>query len=333
MWPRLERGFAYIRAMRAAASADPAAPSAGLMPPGFSDGGLSGPAHEYTNVYWTLAGMRAAVEAAEWLGKTGEAADWRKEYDDFLAAFRKAAARDVRDDGRGNRCLPIVMNAARDALPQKAQWGFLHAVFPGQVFAADDALVRGNMAMLRACETEGLVLDTGWLGKGLWNYFGSFYGHAWLWLGDGRKAAETLYAFGNHASPLLVWREEHMPRGNGDGVVGDMPHNWASAEFVRLARHMLVLERGTELHLLEGMPREWARAGMATRLNGIQTVFGPVDLEVKVAPDGKTAAVHLKGAARTPPSRVVLHLAGWSGAAGTVDLPAGGEAQRIVEMK
>ena len=33
-----------------------------------------------------------------------------------------------------------------------------------------------------------------------------------------------------------------------------MPHNWASAEFIRLTVHLLALDRGDELHLLEGLP-------------------------------------------------------------------------------
>ena len=176
-----------------------------------------------------------------------------------MAAFFRAARRDMRSDGHGNRCLPISMRSGTKLSPQKAQWAFLHAVFPGKVFAADDPLVLGNLAMLRAAECEGLVRDTGWGSQGLWPYFGSFYAHAWLWCGDGRKAAETLYAFANHASPLLVWREEQMPRGEGAAICGDMPHNWASAEFIRLVRHLLVLERGDELHLLEGLPRGWLR--------------------------------------------------------------------------
>ena len=142
---------------------------------------------------------------------------------------------------------------------------FCTRFFPGKVFSANDPLVQGNMAMLKAVEQQGLVQDTGWLKDGIWTYFGSFYGHAWLWLGQGDKAARTLYAFGNHASPLLAWREEQMPVGQGDQVVGDMPHNWASAEFIRLVRHSLILERGNELHLFEGMPAKWARPGAVTR--------------------------------------------------------------------
>ena len=47
-----------------------------------------------------------------------------------------------------------------------------------------------------------MSLVTGWLTGGIWNYFASFYGHAVLWQGEGRKAAESLYAFANHADSL-----------------------------------------------------------------------------------------------------------------------------------
>ena len=169
------------------------------------------------------------------------------------------------------------------------------------------------MAMLRAVESEGLVLDTGWLKDGIWNYFASFYGHAWLWLGQGGKAADTLYAFSNHASPLLVWREEQMPQGKGNGMVGDMPHNWASAEFIRLTRHCLALERGNDLHLLEGMPRRWTEPGAVTRLRDVPTEFGPLSMTLEVAKNGSHATLKLTPPRRTPPSRIVLHLGHWSG--------------------
>ena len=67
-----------------------------------------------------------SFEAARWLGKADEAAAWQKEYDDFLAAFRKAAARDMKTDPHGNRYLPILMATGQE-LPQRGQWGFCHA--------------------------------------------------------------------------------------------------------------------------------------------------------------------------------------------------------------
>jgi hypothetical protein len=328
VWPKVEKGFAYIRQLRKIASEKPDAPYAGLIPPGFSDGGLGGKYPEYTNVYWTMAGMRAAVEAAKWLGKTDQANDWQKEYDDFMATFRKAAARDMKSDAKGNRYLPIRMVDDEHVAPQKAQWAFLHAVFPGKVFAADDPLVQGNMAMLKAVEDEGLVFGTGWLSAGIWNYFGSFYGHAWLWFGQGQKAAEVLYAFANHASPLLCWREEQMPVGKGDQICGDMPHNWASAEFIRLVRHLLVLERGNELHLFEGLPPKWVAPNAVTRLKDIVTEFGPMSLELKVAADGKTARLHVDPPKRAQPAKIVIHLDGWSGRPGTEELPTARSVDR-----
>ena len=216
--------------------------------------------------------------------------------------------------------------------PQKAQWGFMHAVFPGKVFAADDPLVRGNLAMLRAVECEGLIRDTGWVPDGLWTYFGSFYGHAWLWVGDGPKAAEVLYDFANHASPLLAWREEQMPVGKGPAICGDMPHNWASAEFIRLVRHLLALERGDELHLFEGLPAAWIRPGKTVRLRGILTEFGPLSLELSTAADGSKATLSLDPPRRDPPKRIVLHRSGWSAAAGTMELPTDAPSVREIAI-
>ena len=332
LWPKIQRGMAAIKSMRAAAASDPAAPNYRLIPAGFSDGGLGGRYPEYTNVYWTLVGMKAAVDAARWIGKADDARRWQAEYDDFYATFRRAAERDAKTDAHGNRYLPIRMRDDQNVAPQKAQWAFLHAVFPGKLFPPGDRLVEGNLAMLRANECEGLVYGTGWINAGVWNYFGSFYAHAWLWTGRGQKAAETLYHFGNHASPLLVWREEQSPQGHGHEVCGDMPHNWASAEFIRLVRHLLVLERGDELHLFEGLPAAWIRPGAATRVHGTLTEFGPISLELRVAADGRVASLHLEPPRRNPARKIVLHLDGWSGRSGTLELPAGETGDRQIPL-
>ena len=233
---------------------------------------------------------------------------------------------------QGNRFLPIRMIDNDEILPQRAQWAFLHAVFPGKVFAAHDSLVKGNMEMLRAAESEGLVLTTGWLDDGIWNYFGSFYAHAWLWVGQREKAIQTAYAFANHASPLLAWREEQRPVDRGPQMVGDMPHNWASAEFIRLVRHLLALERGDELHLLEGLPASWITPGATTKLRNVQTEFGPLSMELTVAADGRSAHFAVTTPSRTPPRRIVLHLDGWSGRRGAMELPSTGMLERLIPL-
>ncbi|MFA6546789.1 MAG: hypothetical protein WCS99_20395, partial [Limisphaerales bacterium] len=72
---------------------------------------------------------------------------------------------------------------------------------------------------------------------------------------------------------------------------------------------LLALERGDDLHLFEGLPHEWLGAGMVTKLNGVLTPFGPLTLELRVAADGRSAALNVaplsaKGGCRS----IVLHL-------------------------
>ena len=310
VWPKLERVANHIKHLRKETLLNASPLDDGLVPPGFPDGGIGGIHSEYTNPYWNLVGMRAFVQAARWLGKAEESAAWQKEYDDFMSAFRKAAARDMKTDPQGNRYLPILMDG-KD-LPQRGQWGFCHAVYPGQIFDKNDPLVAGNMAMLAATEREGMVYGTGWDATGIWNYFASFYGHAWLWQGNGRKAAHVLYAFANHAAPMLDWREEQSLKGETFKKVGDMPHNWASAEFIRLTVHLLALDRGDELHLFEGLPPEWTKPDMTTRLAGIATPFGKLAMDLKIGVDGKTAQLHVEPLSDASCTRIVVHLFGWA---------------------
>ena len=312
-WDVVKRVVAVIQDLRKRSRTDPSAPEAGLMPAGFPDGGIGGVLPEYTNVYWNLAGLKWAVEAAE-LIQAPEQAAWEAEFRDFWAAFQAAAKRDAKPAGNGLVYLPIMMKPQEGIDPVRGQWGFSHAVFPGRLFAAGDPLARGNMQLFDAHEKEGMTLGTGWMADGLWNYFASFHAHAHLWLGNGPKAAEIYYAFANHASPLRAWREEQAPHDaeKTDKFVGDMPHNWASAEFIRLTRHLLLLERGRELHLLEGLPRTWLAAGAVTELKDIATDFGAVSLRLEVAADGMSAKLSV-----TPPPgpdgpRIVVHLGAWA---------------------
>ena len=310
----LEKTVGYITHLRKRSYEDPDWFCQGLIPPGTVDGGLwDGRKGEYTNVYWNLAGMKAAIQAAHWLGNEEQARTWQREFDNFWSVFRARASQDLRQDSVGNTYLPTLMNNLGDELPQRAQWSFCLAVHPGQVFKRGDPLAEGTMAMLENTKKEGLICGTGWDPEGLWNGFASFYGHARLWMGDSSKAKDALYAFANHASPLLAWREEQSPRDKPYRKVGDMPHNWASAEFIRLTVHLLALDRGTELHLFEGLPEAWVKPGMKTELRDIITPFGPLSFQLAVSPDGDSATLDLAALTGSTCDKIVLHLDHWTG--------------------
>jgi len=307
MWPRVEREINQIIEYRRMTMDDPKQANYGLMPIGFGDGGLGGKHREYTNVYWTLAGLRAALAMAERLNKS-VLSDWEAQYKDYWSYFEKARQRDKLDDDHGNVYVPVTMKGEQPQLPQRGAWAFLQSIFPGRIFEPEDELMLGTMAMLDATERQGLIYGTGWLPDGIWNYAASFYGHAHLWLGHGRKTASVLYAFANHACPLLCWREEQNLVGEPEKYCGDMPHNWASAEFIRMVRHMMILERGPELHLLEGMPTAWTQAGNRTSLKQIPTSFGRVSLSVVVSDDGGSATIRAQLPCRDRVRKVVVHL-------------------------
>ena len=257
---------------------------------------------------WNLVGIRSFVEAARWLGKDADAARWQAEYDDFLATFHRAAARDLKVDPYGNHYLPNRMDGAD--LPQRAQWAFMQAVYPGEVLAKDDPIVVGNLAMLKATLKEDMVYGSGWDEHGIWTYLSSFFAHALLWKGDSAGVVQQLYAFANHASPTLAWREEQTLKEQPFSPTGDMPHNWASAEFIRLVIHMIELDRGKELHLLEAIPSTWLKPNAVTSLSKVATPFGPLTMDLKVSPDGRTAKLHVEAVNDPSCAGIIVHSPG-----------------------
>jgi len=310
-WDKVKRAANFIKILRERSREDTNALHYGLIPAGYSDGGLHIDS-EYTNPYWLLVGLKSAVSMAKRTGRIEQAKEWQEDYDDLWNTYKKLAKRDMITDEFGNKMLPIPMTRPLKEKPQKGQWAFLHAVYPGEIFSNDDPIVKGNLANLEANEKEGLVYGTGWDNEGLWTYFGSFYAHAFLQIGRGDKAAKIAYAFANHASPLWVWREEQRPVDHPNHhFVGDMPHNWASAEFIRLILHLLVFERGDELHLFEGLPKSWLKPGAKIAINGAATRFGLFSMKLQVSKNGKTAKLQIICPKRNPPKQIIVHTGNW----------------------
>jgi hypothetical protein len=187
-----------------------------------------------------------------------------------------------------------------------------HAIYPGQIFAPDDPLVQNFCHYLDLVDDEeGIPAETGWLPyRGVWSYAASFYAHVWLYAGHPQKAVDYLYAFANHAAPTRVWREEQSFQSSQTGqIIGDMPHNWASVEFIRLVRHLLVFERGDVLELLPALPPEWVSAQRSLRLENTPTRFGPVSLTLTVAASGEAELWLAMGNGRFPhPAEIILHI-------------------------
>jgi len=264
-----------------------------LLAPGFADGGIGGVRSEFTNTVWTLAGLRAVADAARQqdiptLDKAGEF------YKELYAALQKTTKKQMVRHSAGFEYLPMIAGddpSVNDPdpwarpRPQTAQWALSHAIYPGLVFEKADPIVRGHIALLQACTREDVPIETGWLWHdSLWTYNASFAAHVYLWAGLGDWAHRTFTGFLNHASPLYCWREEQpLQRALVGQDWGDMPHNWASAECVRYLRHMLALEDGQKLRLLEGITATELKGSAPYVLRDSPTRFGRINLAFEPA--------------------------------------------------
>lgn len=85
-----------------------------------------------------------------------------------------------------------------------------------------------------------------------------------------------------------------------------IPHTSGGVNYALMLRHMLVDERGDELHLLAGVPDWWLAGGREIRAERLATDFGEVSLVVRGT--GAGVEVELVKPARTAPKRIVLHL-------------------------
>ena len=359
LWPKVMAGAAHIERMRAESEQAPeGAPERGLMSQSFGDGGLGGRRAEYTTTLWALAGLNHAIRGARWLERPEDEAKLQAQFDGLLAAFRRCAARDLRVTPDGLPYLPMLMPGSgehhlipgvenpprwQQAQPGTATWAFAQAVYPGEVFDASDPLVQNLLDLFtRLAEEEGIPKETGWLPfQGLWTYHASFAAHALLYAGRGEEAARMLYAFANHAAPTRVWREEQgLKRGGRAVIVGDMPHNWASVEFIRLTRHLLLMEAGDGLHFLRGLPRAWANGPV--NLQAAATRYGPVNLDLNADGHGVTILISAAPEGWPKPAFRRLHLTEFPAldsvlvngrqvalGAGFVDLPEGEVTLRL----
>ena len=88
------------------------------------------------------------------------------------------------------------------------------------------------------------------------------------------------------------------------------PHNWASAEFVRLTRNLLIFERGDRLELLPGLPEKWLpTSANPLVLAATSTKFGPVDLRLERTEENYRLS-YSRASRNQAPDEVLLH---WDG--------------------
>ncbi len=318
VWPVIHDGVRHVERLRTAAFELPEdSPAYGLMPPAFADGGAAGVRPELTTALWTATGLGYAARAARALSERSDA-EWIERLARQLRAdIDRVIGEHAGTLPDGRRYTPLVLPGSGDhhtvadadppspdheLRPQTATWALAQAIWPGELFGPDEPVVTDYLHLLDSIEREDVPVETGWLPyRALWTYYASFAAHVQLYADRPERALSLLYGMCNHAAPTRVWREEQALREDDDSRIwGDMPHNWASAELVRLVRHLMVFEVGEELRLLAGVPPAWLSSG-GLAAERTPTRFGLVSLRV----DDGVVHVDLSETRRLPQRCVV----------------------------
>jgi hypothetical protein len=292
LYPDAHQGMMALRDLMINAKNDGTANGKyGLLPKGFGDSGIGGIREEYTNTLWTLIAAKAMADTAERL-QMPKTVELKTFFGELWFPFMESTKIEMKKHPNGFKYLPMLMASdpkwqeteeRKQPRPQAAQIYLSHAIFPGLLFKKQDAIPGGHVKLMESVIKEDIPIETGWLtNNALWPYNAAIFAQTCLYLGRTDLARKVFFGFLNHASPLYAWREEQtLQDAPNFDYIGDMPHNWASAECIRFLRHRMILEEEKYLSLLSGLGIDDMESGKAFGLTYSPTKWGRVSLQME----------------------------------------------------
>jgi hypothetical protein len=280
----------------------------GLLPRGFGDCGLTNDGDMYgvfvPHNVWPVFADRCSLEAAEILGKSGDAAELKKIYEtaraDLLAALDRGAIRE-----KDHRWIPGVLGKTGGST-----WGALNTSFPCGLLPPDHELVTGTLRHIESKMSKGgIPMHTGWMADGMWVAITlDNIAEVLLQRGNGDAVAKYFYATLNHGTPLYTWCEERGQDPGASNCSGDRQHLWTPVAVVRCLRDMLAMEEKDGLRLALGTAREWLGSGKPVGIVSAPTHFGPVSYQMQYDRAQSQVAGEVKFADNATAAWTVLHL-------------------------
>ncbi len=308
-WPRVMRGAAYLRSLRAqrlTAEFVEGPPEkrvlAGLLPESISHEGYSAkPMHSYWDDFWAIRGLDSAARIASELGHGAEAAELASLRDDLRESTRASIALAMRSNGIEYipGCAELGDFDATSTATAVFPCGELAHLSPDALRATIDRYMRffrdrrdGRAEWrdytpyeLRLVSTL-VRMDRPAEARELLEYF----------LTDQRPAGWNQWA-------EVVWREARAPR-----FIGDMPHTWVGAEFICGVRSLFVYERERDDALVigAGVSVAWLAAKDGVAIENWPTEYGAASWTGRATAGRLEFSLHMTG--RTPPGGYVLRV-------------------------
>ena len=270
----------------------------GLLPQAIADGEYlwDGKHHIVGYDLWNLRGLECTADAADRLGRTDDVSELREEIADYHTAISKTLQR------VGTAHFPPSWEL------KGTHWGNTETLWPTALFDADDPRVIATIDHARNIHGGGFIEGTiQWLGHpdAIHPYMSAYTTMASLRQDDHEQVVADYYWYllhstAGHAFPEGIYYKRRFAWSN------TIPHVTGASNYALLLRHMLIDERGDELHLLSAVPDWWLDEGQVITVERAPTHFGEMNLTVRAVADG--VEIQLDPPRRRPPSRIVLHL-------------------------
>lgn len=233
---------------------------------------------EYTEAF-DVAGLQGAATLAEALGRSSDAAQWRKLADSLFETYDGKFGSNL---GKG--------------------YGSFSVLWPCRLYPVDGG---------KACEQ---FKDNGKQNPSGWRYFPLAKAHQGLLAGN-REAGYGTLQLHLDAETMRGWYAFDEGGKSGSGGWGHvrttwngsvaMPHGWAIAEVWLLMRDCLVFEANQRLVLFSGVPPAWFNHKDGMTIKNLPTYFGKLNMRWR--PTRVGAALRLDGEAK-PPKGFILRL-------------------------
>jgi hypothetical protein len=306
MWPHVLRAVDHLKALRAQRmTAEYRAPEKqaffGLVPESISHEGYSDrPVHSYWDDFFALRGLKDAARLAIVMADSERVKELAKLRDDFRADLYRSIARTTEKHHV-------------DYLPASVELGDFDpnstaiAIEPGGEMQNLPAT-----ALRRTYDEYYEFFRRRRSGEEEWNSLTPYEVRnvgIFVRLGERERAHEILDFLLANQRPEpwnewqeILWRDPRSPR-----FIGDMPHTWVAAGFVRSVRAMLAYERESDeaLVLAAGVPEAWVSGGKHVGVKRLPTYFGVLSYTLESERPG-SLTLRMSGDLEVPPGGIVL---------------------------
>jgi len=301
LWPHVARAAEHIETLRALRLGEDFAgtPVRGLVPESIShEGYAKRPVHSYWDDFFALRGLADAAAVAAVVGDHARQARFEGAHAalarDLAASIRQVVAAhgldyvpgsvELADFDPTSTAIAVTLGGAEALLPP-------------------DLLAR----TFTRYHDEVVRWQRGQPSRDAYTPYEVRNAEALVRLGRREEAFDVLrfVLAGRRPSgwqqwPEVVWRDPAAPR-----FVGDMPHGWGGADFVRALRTMLVYERGETLVVAGGVPETWLADPAGVEVRHLPTHWGSLDYRLRRTGPHAIRA-DLAGPLRVPRGGIVL---------------------------